>query len=364
MNHKRKVVILYGGKSGEHEVSLQSAASVINALDKSKFDVIAIGIDKQGRMFQSTINDLMTKDSKSIPVKLANSKQVPSLFKNGQFFIDADIVFPVVHGPLYEDGCLQGMLQLCDIPYVGCDTLSSAMSMDKDIAKRLVKAIDVNTAKHKIASSHMSSLQKESLAKQVAADIGFPVFVKPVSLGSSVGTHKVSNQQELIRAMNDALHYDEQVIIEEYIQGQEVELAVLENEVCGQLPYVSTAGEISIRHKDGFYSYRAKYIDTELTDLIIPAKISKELLKKAQKIARDVFISLKCQGMARVDLFVVNNNRIYFNELNTIPGFTKISMYPKLWEVSGIDYPILLEKLIELGISKHQQKQQLVTNYQ
>lgn len=364
MNNRVNLVLLYGGKSGEHEISLISAASVLAQLDASKYQIIPVGMDKEGRCYQNNYQELIAFKDR-LPVVTPHSKPLASLLVDGRLAVDADVVFPVVHGPLYEDGCLQGLLKLAGVAYVGCDVLSSAISMDKDMARRLACGNGIRSAQYRMLSWHSNANEKQQFCQETAAALGWPLFVKPCSLGSSVGIHKASNMAELKDAIDDALRYDETVLVEEFIQGREIELAVLENHSPSAAPRVSVAGEICVGHSDGFYSYTAKYLESTSTELHVPAKLSDSLMNQLQRIAGDIFTRLKCRGMARVDFFVnEQTGAIYFNELNTLPGFTSISMYPKLWQASGMTYPELLEQLIELAMVHHQCHEQLVTNYQ
>lgn len=363
MSDTINLVLLYGGKSGEHEISLISAASVLANLDNTKYHIIPIGMDKNGQFHLHEYQDLVAYKER-LPVETQYSKPLPSLVANGRLSVYAQIVFPVVHGPLYEDGCLQGLLELADVAYVGCDVLSSAMSMDKDIARRLACINGLKSARYKTVSWHMSAAEKQQYCTEVAAQFGWPLFVKPCSLGSSVGIHKARNLSELITAVDDALRYDEEILIEEFIEGREIELAVLEQSNVPNEPRVSTIGEIRVNHSDGFYSYTAKYLESGQTDLIIPADLSEKLKSQLTQAAADIFVRLKCKGMARVDFFVNDKTEeIYFNELNTLPGFTTISMYPKLWQASGVPYSQLLDELITIAKNHHLCRQQLVTNY-
>lgn len=358
------LLLLYGGMSGEHEVSLASAASVLRELDANKYTIIPVGMDKEGRFYLNNYDEFRAfKDS--LPVKTAASRHVDSLLVDGRLVVDADVVFSVAHGPLYEDGCLQGMLKLAGVAYVSCDVLSSAIGMDKDIARRLACSETIKAAQYRMLSWHSTPAEKQQFCQQVAAELGWPLFVKPCSLGSSVGIHKVKNMTELTAAVDDALRYDETILVEEFIQGREIELAVLENTIPSAAPRVSLPGEICVHHPDGFYSYTAKYIESNQTDLHVPAKLDPDLITRLQEIAGEIFTRLKCRGMARVDFFVNDREgKIYFNEINTIPGFTSISMYPKLWEASGLKYPLLLDELINLALIHQRCRQQLVTDYQ
>ncbi|TAL61153.1 MAG: D-alanine--D-alanine ligase [Legionella sp.] len=357
------LVLLYGGKSGEHEVSLVSAASVLRHLNADKYHIIPIGMDKEGRFHLHQYNDLV-KHTDKLPVVTEKSKPLDSLIINGRLAVDAEVVFPVVHGPLYEDGCIQGLLELANVAYVGSDVLSSAIGMDKDMSRRIACVNGVKSARYKLLSWHATPAEKQQFCEKVATEFGWPLFVKPCSLGSSVGIHKAKNKTELLAAVDDALRYDEEILVEEFIQGREIELAVLENSIPGNKPRVSITGEIRVNHPDGFYSYTAKYLESEQTELIIPAVLSQKLNEGLKQAAADIFSSLKCKGMARVDFFVDDKNEaIYFNEINTLPGFTSISMYPKLWQESGIPYPDLLDELIQIAMTHHQCRQHLVTNY-
>lgn len=357
------LVLLYGGKSGEHEVSLKSAASVLRHLDANKYNIIPIAMDKTGACHQHQYQDLMAH-SEALPLITERSKPIPSLLENGKLAIHADVVFPVVHGPLYEDGCLQGLLQLADVAYVGSDVLASAIGMDKDISRRLACSGDLHCARYQCLSWHSTAEQKKQFCTDVAKTFGWPLFVKPCSLGSSVGIHKVTNMADLMNAVEDALRYDEMIMVESFINGREIELAVLENSQPSAKPLVSVAGEIRVNHPDGFYSYNAKYLESEKTELILPAQLGDVLLEKLQEAAADVFTRLKCRGMARVDFFVdKETNKIYFNEINTLPGFTTISMYPKLWEASGISYPDLLDALVNLAMMHKAARDHVLTNY-
>lgn len=360
-----KLLLLYGGKSGEHEVSLVSAASVLANLDPDKYSIIPVGMDKEGRFFINDYRELITFGD-SLPVETAHSRPLESLLVNGRLAIDAEVVFPMAHGPLYEDGCLQGLLQLANVAYVGCDVLSSAIGMDKDVSRRLAcREGDIRFANYRLLSSQASKLETERFCQQTVAELGLPLFVKPVAMGSSVGIHKAKTRDEFVAAVADARRYDEMVMVEAFIKGREIEVAVLENHETMASPMVSLPGEIRVHHGDGFYSYTAKYLESEQTDLIVPAQLDTPLVQRLQQTAATIFTRLKCKGMARVDFFVDDiNGDIYFNEINTVPGFTPISMYPKMWQASGIPYALLLDKLISLAVKHHHCRQQLVTHYQ
>ncbi|MDP3559940.1 MAG: D-alanine--D-alanine ligase family protein [Legionellaceae bacterium] len=358
---KRRLAILYGGKSGEHEISLRSAAWVFRHLDKEKYDISLIAIDKEGVCYQQA-NEDVAHFPDALPIN--KSKLLPGLLCNGKFGVDVEVVFPVMHGPLCEDGAIQGLLKLADVAFVGSEVLSSAMCMDKDITRRIVCHDEVQSTPYTMISWHHSRAEREQLALDSAKRLGYPLFVKPCCLGSSVGIHKVHEESQLMQAVEDALRYDETILLEAFVPAREIELAVLENENPSQPPYVSVPGEVKVHHQEGFYSYRAKYIDNDGAELLIPAVLDESIVQKVQSMAASIFTQLKCKGMARVDFFLrTSDSHIYFNEINTIPGFTSGSLYPKLWAHSGIPNASLLDKLIELALIHKRCHDQLVKNY-
>lgn len=364
MLNRKNLVLLYGGRSGEHEISLLSSASVLRNLDPNLYNILPIGMDKAGCFYLNDYQDLLEYPD-SLPVQTKNSKMLSSLLTDGKFIFDDAVVLPIVHGPLYEDGCLQGLLELANVAYVGCNVVSSAVAMDKEMTKAVFSHSEsFKMARYNILHCRQTQVNLEEFCAQTIKELGLPLFVKPNMLGSSVGIHKAKDLNELINAIQDASKYDETVIIEEAIIGREIEFAVLENSADRSSPIVSVAGEIKVRHKDGFYSYTAKYIESDQTDLIIPAVMHDDLLRKFQNAAAEIFIKLKCNGLARIDFFLKEDTQeIYFNEANTLPGFTTISMYPKLLQFSGISYKDLLNRLIELAISRKQYRDNLVTDY-
>lgn len=377
-DRKLRVAVLYGGRSGEHEVSLQSAASVVRNLDPDRFEIIPIGIDRDGRWHMNDLGLLDADRGKSLPIDNDAPQVVlpPFAQKAGTMLVpsgewrderEIDLIFPVMHGPLCEDGSIQGLCELADVPYVGSGVLGSAISMDKDVAKRLVAAAGISvvpylTIKHDRWERMVSSGNAEELSEWIKANLGYPLFVKPANMGSSVGIHKVASVDALPSALEDAFRYDLKVLVEKGIDAREIELSVLDNPDSGSDPLVSIAGEIAPSHE--FYSYNAKYLDENGAALLIPAPLSPEQMEHAQQMAREVYIALECEGMARVDLFLDRNSGAwYFNEVNTVPGFTTISMYPKLWEASGIPYRELLSRLIDLAIARHRRKSGLVREW-
>ncbi len=367
MTKKIKVGIIFGGKSAEHEVALQSAKNVINALDRKKYDPILIGIDKNGKwhLHQSAHYLLNEHDPKLIALNLLDTKEVVSVpthennqliaIEDGQKYGHLDVVFPVLHGTFGEDGTIQGLLKLLDIPFVGAGVLGSAVGMDKDVMKRLLR--DARIPIPKFISINRSQRAQNGF-ETIVNELGLPFFIKPANSGSSVGIHKVHNLAEFEPAANDAFTYDNKILAEEYIQGREIECAVLGN----YEPIASLPGEVIPTHE--FYSYEAKYIDEKGANLEIPARLPKHLVKKVQEMAIQTFQALCCQGMARVDFFLKPNEELLVNEINTIPGFTRISMYPKLWDISGIPYSELIDRLIQLALDRYQEEKALKVSFQ
>ncbi|MHA7840825.1 MAG: D-alanine--D-alanine ligase family protein [Gammaproteobacteria bacterium] len=365
--YKYTVGVIFGGQSGEHAISLLSAASIINHLDKSKYHIIAIGITQAGDWYgfslpevvsQKTLNHLLTHEKDHGTLIATHGTLTPQRSETPLFI---DVFFPAVHGPLCEDGTLQGFLETLQLPYVGPDVLASAIAMHKGVAKDLVQQAGIATTPYTTIT--FDAWQKDSnQCTKAIAQLGYPVFVKPANMGSSVGIHKVNTTAELSEALEDALQYDHTCIVEKALNVQEIELSILENLQAGEPPLVSIPGEI-VPHHD-FYSYEAKYIDPQGAALIIPANITPEQQKEAQGLAANIFHCLRCNSMARVDLFLEKNTgKFYFNELNTLPGFTDISMYPKLWEHSGMTYSTLLDHLLQLALQRHQLQQQLKRDF-
>lgn len=363
MNKRKKlnVAVIMGGKSAEHEVSLQSAKNIIATLDKKKYNVIPIGIDKRGawHMIDSENYFLHENDPKNIAmsnerheviVKTDDTKTALLPLSDVDKKKRIDVVFPVIHGTYGEDGTLQGLLEMMDVAYVGPDVAGSAIGMDKDIAKRLLRDAGIAVAPFITLHTH----DKIPSFAHIKRTFGTPFFVKPANAGSSVGISQVNNIKGYTEALKDAFCYDTKILIEKAIIGRELECAVLGNEN----PRASTIGEVVPTGHD-FYSYEAKYIDENGASIEIPAKLPSITLKKLQKTACHAFQTLACEGMARVDFFLTKSGKIYINEINTIPGFTKISMYPKLWEVSDLPYAKLLDELIRLAIARHKRKKKL-----
>jgi D-alanine-D-alanine ligase len=361
MRKKLRVAVLFGGKSAEHEISLISARNIVEAMDKRKYQIVAIGIDKEGRWFLDEGQRLLgarekrevklTRQSLSTTV-VPGARGSPMMPLTPRHALGkVDVVFPVLHGPFGEDGTVQGLLKLANVPFVGAGVLGSAVGMDKDVMKRLLRDARIPTVK--FLSFERASEIHFAKVKRI---LGVPVFVKPANLGSSVGISKVSNNKQLSDALKEAFRYDNKILIEEGVHGREIECSVLGNEH----PIVSVPGEIITPHE--FYSYDAKYIDEKGSRLVIPADLPKAVAKKVQEMAIRSFKALCCEGMARVDFFLRDDREVLVNEINTIPGFTKISMYPKLWEASGISYAELVDRLIQLALERFKREQNLRTS--
>lgn len=346
MTERIKIALLFGGRSAEHEVSLVSAASIYKNLNPQKFEIRSIYINKEGNW-------------RLVPSPLLSFAEL----SDGRFFsfipwssgedtpdVRADIYFPVLHGPFGEDGTIQGFFEMADVPYVGAAVFASAAGMDKAIAKILFQSKNLPTAKYAVFLEEEWLIQTKNTLKRIQKEFSLPLFVKPANLGSSVGISQVKDYEDLGKALTEAFLYDKKILVEEAIQGREIECSVLGNDK----PKASLPGEV-IPYR-AFYDYQEKYIDGNTT-FGIPADLSVNIIKKIQELSIKAFKAVECSGMARVDFFLQDKtNTIYLNEINTIPGFTEISMYPKLWEVSNLPFPDLLEKLIDLGLEKHRTK--------
>ena len=352
---KKTVCVLFGGQSSEHDVSCVSAASVVKNLDRDKYDIVAIGITKDGKWLLCDCDADKISNGDWQNHYIASAVITPDASQKGVLVmrekngiietnvINVDVVFPVLHGKYGEDGTVQGLLELSKMPYVGCGVLSSSISMDKTVTKQIVKNINVPQAKWVVVTTYDDFCEN---IKTVENTIGYPCFVKPANTGSSVGISRADNGDELRNALEIAAEHDYKILVEEFINGREIECAVLGNIKVE----ASVLGEIIPKAK--FYDYDAKYNDAS-TGLVIGADLPTETSEKLKKYAKKIFAALDCRGLSRVDFFVhKENGEIYFNEINTMPGFTSISMYPKLWEASGIKYPDLLTKLIDLALDK------------
>lgn len=357
MSEKLNVAVLFGGKSGEHEVSLMSATNVIKAMDREKYNIYMIGITKQGKWmaYNGDVDKIIDGSWEKEAEKLERKETIDLLFSEffkGEGKCRMDVVFPVLHGPNGEDGTVQGLLEMLDVPYVGCGVTASALGMDKAFSKQLFHAAGLPTCGYDVIMKTEITEDMDGVVRRIEAGFSYPVFVKPVNMGSSVGISKAHNRAELVSGLREAARYDRKILVEEFINCRELECSVLGNEK----PAVSGVGEIIPSRE--FYDYEAKYFDDGKSVLIIPAKIDKKKEAEIHEIARKAFIALDCCGMARVDFFMEKGTeKVYINEINTIPGFTKISMYPKLWDAAGISYGELIDKLILLSIDMYNQKQ-------
>jgi len=364
MSQRLRVAVLFGGRSGEHEVSLMSAESIMRALDPEKYEVIPIGITKEGRW-------LMGKDplaalkagvadrlAEMIPAAFLTDPANPGLiaFDPGELAghqsrLAFDVVFPALHGPYGEDGTIQGMLELANIPYVGSGVAGSAVGMDKVLMKAVFRSAGLPVLDYIVVKRKQLVDRIDQIQEQVAETIGYPCFVKPANLGSSVGVSKANSPEDLAKALGEAARYDRKILVEKAAVGyREVEVSVLGNDE----PKTSIPGEIVPGGE--FYDYRAKYLD-DTSELVIPARISPNAADQVRRLAAAAFLAVDAAGLARVDFFVhPETEEIFVNEINTMPGFTRISMYPKLWEATGLPYSRLLDRLIELALERHRDK--------
>ncbi|MGH3018304.1 MAG: D-alanine--D-alanine ligase family protein [Gaiellaceae bacterium] len=336
----RRVAILMGGRSSEHKISLASARSVLAALDPGRYDVVTVEIGQDGRwaLGEGARKEVETGSAaETLPVPTAGGAVATTL-------AGVEVVMPILHGPFGEDGTVQGMLELAGVPYVGAGVAASALCMDKDLFKAVMRDQGVPVTRN-------VTLRNGTRPEN---PFGYPVFVKPARLGSSVGITKAHDEEELRAAVELAFRHDEKVLVEEFVSGIEVEVGVLGN----REPFASLVGEIVVTNNE-WYDYAAKYEAGEM-DLVIPARITDEQTSRVQELAVQAFVAIECEGMARVDCFVTEKGDVLVNELNTIPGFTSTSVYTKLFEASGIAYPDLLERLIELALERHERRSCLV----
>lgn len=358
---KIRVGIIFGGKSAEHEVSLQSAKNILDAIDKTRFEPVLLGIDKQGQWHLNDASNFLLNAENPALIALNRSGDNVALIPgqrhqqlitshNANPLSQIDVIFPVVHGTLGEDGSLQGLLRMAALPFVGSDVLGSAVSMDKDVTKRLLRDAGLQVAPWLC----ITQKQRRQLdINEVISRFGLPLFIKPANQGSSVGVSKVTHADAFSAALDLAFKYDRKVLIEKGIKGREIECAVLGNDD----PQASPCGEVVLN--DAFYSYETKYISETGAQIVVPAALPPATSEAIRAVAVRAFNTLECSGMARVDVFLTENNEILVNEINTLPGFTNISMYPKLWQHAGLGYSQLITRLIELALERHQQADQL-----
>ena len=356
MKAKIKVAIIFGGVSTEHDVSIVSAGSIARSIDTSRFDPVYVGIDKAGRWllgegaFDSLHSGKITKAEPVIPC--------PDPDKKGFFHLGSgkvtpvDVVFPALHGPRGEDGTIQGLFELAGIACVGCDTMASAIAMDKDMTKRVLAQHGIPVVKGTCVSRWMWDTDRDEVLKEIRKTLQFPLFIKPATMGSSIGVSKAVDMDGAIKALDYALSFSSKAVVEQAVEKPlEVEIAVLGNNE----PQASVPGQVIPSNE--FYDFNAKYVDGT-SELIIPARIGKAMSEEIQFAAVDAFVAIGGSGMARID-FLVTHDIFYLNEINTIPGFTSISMYPKLWEATGIPYTTLITKLFELALKRHEMNQSL-----
>jgi D-alanine-D-alanine ligase len=394
---KLRVGVLFGGRSGEHEVSLLSAASILKAIDKDKYDVVPIGISKEGRwLTPAHAERLLRGEPQHAPGQVESGRHlragdpeatpgaavlakgeaviVPPVPQSeglipfesaassgtthaAEHSIAVDVIFPVLHGTFGEDGTIQGLLELADIPYVGAGVLGSAAGMDKDVMKKLFAADGLPIVRHVTFLRNSWESDAKKVTREIESKLKYPVFVKPANLGSSVGISKVRDRKELPPAVAIAAGFDRKIVVEQGVGGKKHKARELECSVLGNdAPQASTVGEIVPAAE--FYDYNAKYLD-EGSKLLIPAKITKKQMNDVQQMAVRAFQAVDCSGLARVDFLMdpdPKRERIYLNEINTMPGFTSISMYPKLWAASGVEYQELIDRLIQLAVERHEDK--------
>ncbi|HEX2031965.1 MAG TPA: D-alanine--D-alanine ligase family protein [Actinomycetota bacterium] len=360
MTERLRVLLIFGGRSAEHEVSVVSARSVMAALDPQRYDVLPVGIDKRGRWHLLPAPPEIERGRKELPavapdagaeVELSQEPGASELVDGRGRRRPIDVAFPVLHGPFGEDGTIQGFLELAGTPYVGAGVMASAVGMDKAVQKVLFRAAGLPVAPHEVVHER-EWLEDSERVEARAANLAYPVFVKPAALGSSVGVTKVHDEGGLAPAMKEAFAHGPKALVERSMEGsRELEVSVLGNEE----PVASVAGEIVPQGHD-FYDYDAKYLDEHGARLIVPADIRADVLEEAQRMAVAAFRAIDCAGMARVDLFLTPDGGLVVNEINTIPGFTQISMYPKLWQASGVSYAELVDRLIALAIERHRRE--------
>ena len=366
---KLRVGVVFGGRSGEHEVSVRSARSVIDALDARKYEVVPIAITKEGKWLSPAraARLLPEETKKRLDQKVTAEERQPSALigdpsSNGLVARDTDeraaepldVVFPVLHGTFGEDGTIQGWLEMVGMPYVGCGVLASSCGMDKVAMKALFKEAGLPVCRHMWFLRREWDEKRADLVRRVAREIGFPAFVKPANLGSSVGVSRATDKSSLERAIDLAARYDRKIIVEEGLNAREIECAVIGNEQ----PEASLPGEYVVKDPAAaFLDYTEKYSGTGHVEFVVPAPLSKELTNRVRRLATSAFKSLDCAGLARVDFFLRRDTReLLVNELNTIPGLTDVSGFPKMWEASGLPFPRVLDRLIELALDRHREK--------
>lgn len=368
MKTKLRIGIVFGGRSGEHEVSIRSARSVIEAIDKSRYEVVPIAITKEGNwLAPAAAAELLPASAQRLLAKqnLGNSKQDVAIIgdpsRNGLMKLDGgpakserlDVVFPVLHGTFGEDGTIQGLLEMAAIPFVGCGTLASACGMDKVTMKALFKEAGLPICRHSWLLRSDWEKNQAKVTRRIAREIGFPCFVKPANLGSSVGVSKAIDKTSLAKAIDLAARYDRKVMVEELIEARELECAVMGNDQ----PRASLPGEYVIHEESArFLDYTEKYSSTGNVDFIVPAKISKAITKKIQSMAATAYKAIDASGLSRVDFFLKKDGDLLVNEINTLPGLTDVSGFPKMWEATGVPFSRVIDQLIEMAIERHRER--------
>jgi D-alanine-D-alanine ligase len=368
MPKKLRIGVIFGGRSGEHEISFRSAHSVINAIDKSKYEVVPIAITKEGnwlapaaaaRLLSKKTQQLLPPntfgdDSEDVTIVGDPSRAgLVRLDSDGQSTERLDVIFPVLHGTYGEDGTLQGLLEMAAIPFVGCGTLASACGMDKSIMKALFKNAGLPICRYSLVLRSEWESDREQIMRRVNRQLGFPCFVKPANLGSSVGISKATDKTSFAKAVELAARYDRKIIVEELVEGRELECAVIGNDE----PQASLPGEYVVHAEAArFLDYTEKYSSTGNVEFVVPAKIPKTVTKKIQAMAVKAFQAIDASGLSRVDFFLTKDGELLVNEINTLPGLTDVSGFPKMWEASGIPFPQVIDQLIELAIERHRER--------
>ncbi len=364
MSDRCTIGVIFGGRSGEHEVSLVSATSIMGGLPRDRFEVVPIGISKEGKWYAGggVMEFLKRGESNDVvhPAALSPDNEGGLLtYDSGRQSVKLDVVFPVLHGPYGEDGTVQGLLDLAGVPYVGCGVLASAVAMDKVVSKELFIARGIPTAPYVWFFASEWQRDPGAIIERIEKTLTYPLFIKPANMGSSVGIFKVKNRGELTAHVPESARYDRKVVVEEAVpDAREIEVSILGND----RPAASVPGEIIPSNE--FYDYDAKYVDGKSKDAI-PADLPQETIRTIQRLAVEAFSAVDGAGLARADFLVSrDNDRVFLNEINTMPGFTSISMYPKLWQATGLAYPDLLSRLVDLALERHREKQELLTSYQ
>lgn len=354
----KNIALICGGKSPEHEISVRSAKNVLRAIDRSRYQVTLVAIDRQGRwrlQEESQLGKFVAPEGPQLALLPGNETGQIIRLDNRQPIEQPAAIFLIMHGPQGEDGTIQGLLRTLGLPFVGPDVLGSSVAMDKDVAKRLLREAGLNVARGVVVHAH----ERDALDYgKLTAQLGSPLFVKPANMGSSVGVHKVKTAEQFAAAIADAFQYDTKILVEEMIYGRELECAVLGNE----FPETTRVGEVVVVSEDE-YSFDAKYESADAAKLMIPAEVSDEELGRLRSVAVRAYQALNCEVLSRVDMFLTAQGKVYVNEVNTLPGFTNISMYPALWAEEGVPYPELITRLIEFAISRHEARRQLKTSW-